>query len=188
MSYDEALDIVGRYAHRAGFRPVGISRFEGTVPPPDGAKLWTSTYAQLLVLNCPSSEKEELIKYARIGQEWIDVSCMNSERGDNYVVDGYLLIVLPAKPSVELWPTIRAIELDPLACRKHLAWPEDGLNPELRWLRIFRVTSLGIPSSPLATGMKGSPKLGSEVERKIVEDLKAARSAKKVAAQHAGAT
>ena len=181
MGFDEALDIVSTYAVRSGFRPDMPKPVVGAAQLPADAKLWISSYAQLLIIPCKGLAVEELVNVARNGQEWIDLTCQQRESETPAVFDGYLLIHLPQRPPFELTDCIRQIELDPRACRKHVAWPEDGEAAELRWLRVFRVTVSGLPSSPTSTGMPGSPILSSALETRLMEKLRGASSPKQVA-------
>jgi hypothetical protein len=110
---------------------------------------------------------------------------MQDERLGATVIDAYLLVLLAKKPTEPLESTLRTIELDPIACRKHFAWPENGDSPELQWFRVLRVTSLGLPSSSAAGGMTGSPVLESELQLRILDDIRTYRGGRQAAREHA---
>ena len=131
MSFDEPLQLVSTYALSAGFAVANPDALRGAPGLPDGSAFWRSGYAQLLVLKTEEREASQIRRLVQSGQEWLDLSCMNEERGGSAAVDGYLLLLLAHKPSGELDSAIRSIELDPVACRKHVAWPEDGDNAEV---------------------------------------------------------
>jgi hypothetical protein len=129
---------------------------------------WESSYARLLAIFVPKPDLVTFNICTEVGCEWLDETPIAS--GDR--IDNYLLLIVTETPSKEMREAIRAIELDPTICRKHVAWPEDTAEPDLKWARILRVTVLGVPTSPIATGMTGSPTLESDLHRQLLEDIK----------------
>jgi hypothetical protein len=158
---------------------------KGATELPTECRLWRSKYAQMLILQTEDDEVTKIKRIVQTGQEWLDLSCMDEEQGGSVAIDGYLLLLLSRKPSAPLDSVIRSIELDPVACRKHVAWPECGDSAEVRWLRIFRVTALGLPSSLDSTGMTGSPLLESHMQQRILDDIRQYRGGRQAARQHA---
>ena len=184
MTLDGALALFAQYATQVGFKETALPVFDQAPVIPATSTFWVSHYAHILVVSAEASD-EAVKTTAQSGQEWLDLSCMAQERQSGTVVDGYLLVLLNSAPGKSVEATIRALELDPTACRKHFAWPvESAIESDLVWARIFRVTAIGIPKSPKSTGMTGSPLLETPLQRKLLEDIKEFKG-RNAARQHA---
>jgi hypothetical protein len=143
MSYDEALALLARLATQVGFAKRDGAPPDKAPPLPAQSQLWVASYSQLLVVPLDSDDGESVREATRLGQDWLDLSCMKQEHETRKVVDGYLLILLPRQPDEEAKALITDLELNSTACRKHFAWPIGDTNePDLLWSRIFRVTSI----------------------------------------------
>lgn len=185
MIYDEAQNLFGRLALQVGFQKHVTPLLAGAPTIPSETTFWKSSYAQIIVVPIEIDSVKELHEIVQHAQEWLDLACMEEEQRLKTVTDGYILFLLPNQPAEEIEMNVRALELDPTACRKHFAWPDNSAtDPELIWGRIFRVTSLGIPRSPISAGMTGSPLLASEIEKLVLEDIKILKG-KTAARQHA---
>jgi hypothetical protein len=185
MKYDEAFTLLARLATAVGFAKRDSACPEKAPALPAQSQLWVASYSQLLVLPLDSDDEESVKEAARCGQDWLDLSCMKQEHETRKVVDGYLLILLPRQPNREVRALVRDLELNSTACRKHFAWPIGDTNEaDLLWLRIFRVTCIGIPDSPASAGITGSPLLQTDLEKKLLVDVKTLKG-KSAATQHA---
>lgn len=175
---------LGRFANLAGFVLSDLPAPDGAPELPPDAHLWRAPYAQLLALPIRKTDADSLMSAAAIGQQWLDLSCIEAERDDHRVMDAYLLLLSEEPMPDELFATIQEIELDPTACRKHVAWPLAGEDEEAIWRRLLRVTVLGLPPSPESSGMTNSPILDSEFEKRLLEDVKELKG-KAAARKHA---
>ncbi len=137
--------------------------------PPVGTALWTSSYAQLLLWPCPSSQTEAVQQSARAGQDWFDEVLLKAEeRLNGRPVDGYLVLALPTAPAAEAREDIRQLELSAQVCRKHLIWPEVNIGAaptEHIWSRVADVTVLGLPDTLRTSGAELLwPEIDSEAQ------------------------
>lgn len=160
------------YASQTGFSSAPLPTLTGAPVLPPKATLWRSTYAQILTIEFNLPTPDILQGHAKVGQEWLDVSSMALERNDHTVMDAYLLLVSLAALPREMLYVVRDIELDPTSCRKHVAWPLPGDSDDIVWRRLLRVTVLGLPISPQASGMTNTPTLNSDFEIRLLEDVK----------------
>jgi hypothetical protein len=185
MIFDEAHSLFARLASRAGFEQRAAPRLDEAPPVPPHTEFWKSSYAQIIVVPLEATSVEAVKKTVQHAQEWLDLACMEEERRFKAVIDGYILFLIATQPSEELEIGVRALELDPTACRKHFAWPNEAADdPDLIWARIYRVTALGIPLSPISKGMTGSPLLNTKLQKMVLEDIKNLKG-KAAARQHA---
>lgn len=175
---------LAKFAAQAGFANVVIESLSGAPKLPATAVLWRSSYAQLLVVPIEDTTERGLRVAAELGQEWLDVSCMAQERTDHRVMDAYLLLVSDDPLTNTQFAAVQEIELDPTACRKHVAWPFPGTEDEIVWRRLLRVTALGLPTSPAASGMTNTPALISEFQKNLLQDVKDLKG-RPAARQHA---
>jgi hypothetical protein len=177
-------DTLAKFAKLAGFAEVDLPALTGAPALPSDARLWSATYAQLLALPVSETDAMAFQNAAEIGQQWLDLCCIEAERNDRRVMDAYLLLLSAETLPTELFATVQAIELDPTACRKHVAWPLPGNDADSVWRRVLRVTVLGLPPSPEASGMTNSPVLVSDFQKQLLKDVKALKG-KPAARQHA---
>jgi hypothetical protein len=178
---------LAKFAAKAGFETAPIVALVGAPNLPVTALLWRSRYAHLLVVPIETATETALRAAAALGQEWLDVSCMAEERTDHRVMDAYLLLVSGEPLPGSLFAIVQEIELDPTACRKHVVWPYPGADEEdeeIVWRRLLRVTALGLPASPAASGMTNTPVLNSEFQIRLLKDVKDLRG-RAAARQHA---
>jgi hypothetical protein len=172
MTLAVAYSLIDRLAKQVGFEKSTLPQLDQGPDVGTCAILYTASYAQLLVIEAPTSG-EQLREAARRGQEWLDLACIERERQSGQVVDGYLLVLLATPPDRSIAETVRELELNPTTCRKHFAWPELSVQDEdLAWSRVYRVTSIGIPPSPEFTAMTGTPILDSSLQINILTDIK----------------
>jgi hypothetical protein len=172
MNLDRALELLDSLAKQVGFENAALPKLEQAPEIPALSRLWVAPYAQLLDIQSEPTE-DALRAAAQRGQEWLDLACMRTERKTENVVDGYLLILLTNPPEKSVQVVIRELELDPTACRKHFAWPEPSAeDDDLIWARIFRVTAIGIPTSPESSKMTGSPILETPLQKRLLSDIK----------------
>jgi hypothetical protein len=136
----ELVELLERHAKQVGIdRSIGVEA--------DG-RIWAGPYAQI-ALGIVKECTVPAIMAAKEGwQLKLDESLIRQEQANLTVIDGYLILSLPAPPDDTLRSTIRELEMDTFICRKHLVWPEEGNLPEEKWRRIFKVTVLGLPPSP----------------------------------------
>ena len=120
-------------------RGVGLSTSDRLDKAADGAALWLGPYASVLLW--PATEAD-LADTTNTAEAWFgDLLLREEDSRSARVLDGYLLICLPAKPPETLEPVLRSIELSTRICRKHVVWPEaDG-----EWRRFDSVTVLRLP-------------------------------------------
>lgn len=164
--------LVSERAFAVGFQKEKIADVKGAAAPSLGVQSWTASYAQLLLCNADLLGSDDLFQGVASAQEWIDLRCQQLEETAKSTIDAYLLVLLSKAPTPDVLDGIRALELNPVACRKHFAWPIDNaVSDELRWARILRVTCLAIPTSPSTSGMVGSPKLQDELQIAILEKI-----------------
>jgi hypothetical protein len=112
---------------------------------PAGSRLWSSSYARLLVCPLPEAgDHSELERRLRKAEAWLDEIILEHEdRGSP--LDGYLVLLLAAPPGLSLGNRLREIELDPAFCRKHVLWSEGGAG----WKRqLERVSVLALADTP----------------------------------------
>ncbi|TXC74323.1 hypothetical protein FSZ31_06400 [Sphingorhabdus soli] len=135
--------------HELGKRceTVGLRRAEPThdMPLPDGAAMWTSSYATLLLWPVASVETHVLEEAEITGQDWLDENLALKEGGS--LTDGYLVLALPSPPS-EIG-VIREIEQSTMVCRKHVIWFEE-LN-DLSWKGVEKITVIALPQPIIAS-------------------------------------
>nr|WP_314524467.1 hypothetical protein [uncultured Pseudomonas sp.] len=118
-------------------------------PLPIGTALWSSEYAVLLFWPSFASDPEGIINEAATAQGWFDelLSFKEKEKRKK-LIDGYLVLALPAAPEGEAKEEVRKLEISSLICRKHVVWPSaagDKRYNEQAWMRISDVTVLGLP-------------------------------------------
>lgn len=175
---------LAKFAKLAGFVETDLPTLTGAPALPPSARLWCAGYARLLSLPVADVSDAALQSYATTGQQWLDLCCIEAERSDHRVMDAYLLLISAETLPDELFATVQAIELDPTACRKHVAWPWPGDDEDTVWRRLLRVTVLGLPPSPEASGMTNSPILSTDFQKQLLKDVKALKG-KPAARQHA---
>jgi hypothetical protein len=174
---------LAKFAALAGFAQAKLPLLVGAPELPATAELWSASYARLLALPVSVTTHDALHAAALAGQEWLDLCCIEAERNDHRVMDAYLVLLSAQTLPDTLFATVQEIELDPTACRKHVAWPLSGDDDETVWRRLLRVTVLGLPPSPEASGMTNSPILESELQKRLLKDVKALKG-KPAARQH----
>jgi hypothetical protein len=173
---------LAKFAGLAGFAEAVVPALSGAPTLPTTARLWSASYAQLLALPISETNATALQAAAAAGQQWLDLYCIDAERNDHRVMDAYLLLISGEPLPDDLFASVQDIELDPTACRKHVAWPLLGDDDESVWRRLLRVTVLGLPPSPSASGMTNSPILNSDFQKRLLKDVKALKG--KPAARH----
>lgn len=116
---------------------------------PDGINLWSGDYASVLLWPVPSDDGAAFDVALRNGETWFAdyLSGAENQRGAR-VIDGYLLLHLPASPDDTLLPRIREAELSFKVCRKHVVWPYAGDLREPP--RLDAVTVLAVPEGVTA--------------------------------------
>jgi len=133
-----------------------LPRPETQVCPPEGATLWSSSYARVLLWPCGASDFASVEKAAVVGQAWFDEVLVQGERDTRgHPIDGYLVLALPQAPDANAREDIRCLELSVQVCRKHLIWPSSVSDVDYehgRWKRVADVTVLGLPDAPPAPG------------------------------------
>src|SRR5712691_9260455 len=101
------------------------------VQPPSGAALWANGYACVLLWPVHEAGAQALQTAADQGQGWFDAVLATREaNASGRVVDGYLVLALPAEPTEDLQEDVRKIELSSQICRKHLIWPTAPGEPK----------------------------------------------------------
>jgi hypothetical protein len=167
----QAIEMIHQFATAVDFHQTKPDQVDLAPELPVTSSLWESSYAEMLAL-CSVLTEDDIRNNVRIGQEWLDARCMKREAASGGVVDAYLIILLGEKPPKTLHDVVREIELDPTACRKHFVWPSEVDDKELRWSRIFKITAIGLPPSPLSVGMTNTPKLEDRTQIEILDDIK----------------
>lgn len=181
LSWQNSL---AKFAKLARFTEANIPTLSDAPDLPPHAHLWSAPYARLLALPVTEASASTLRKAVEIGQQWLDLCCIEVERKDHQVMDAYLLLLSVETLPEELFAAVQEIELDPTACRKHVAWPLPGDDEDTVWRRLLRVTVLGLPPSPEANGMTNSPTLESDFQKQLLKDVKALKG-KPAARKHA---
>lgn len=128
---------------------VGLQACSETRGATAGARLWSGRYAA--VLFWPAAP-DQLSVDVGLAEAWFAdfLSSEEALRGAR-VLDGYLLLGLPAKIDDAGVALVREIELSTRICRKHVIWPEETGE----WRRFDAVTVLGLP--PGVTSAQGEP-------------------------------
>lgn len=116
---------------------------------PGGSRLWSSSYARLLVCPMPKNVGEtEFEQRFESAQQWLDELLLeHEERGAP--LDGYLVLLLVEPPGPFLEARIRDIELDTSYCRKHVLWPEgEGWDRQLEKVTVLALVDTPSPAEP----------------------------------------
>ncbi|SEJ91736.1 hypothetical protein SAMN05518849_11837 [Sphingobium sp. AP50] len=133
---------------------------------PEGAGLWQSSYARLLLWPVTSLETSMFRKEAIIAEGVLDrLLEAESHKERRPTVDGYLVLALPQAPSEDDRELVTALELSPRICRKHCIWPaviKDDANQNSGWHRIADVTVVGLPDGKTAAEGAFWPTLDEE--------------------------
>ncbi len=144
-------------------------------PLPIGTTLWSSEYAVLLFWPSFASDREGIVTEAAKAQGWFDelLSFKEKEKRKK-LIDGYLVLALPAAPEGEAKEEVRKLEISSQICRKHVVWPRavgDKNYNEQAWMRISDVTVLGLPDVT-TTEVEGLywPEIDSEAQA-VWDDL-----------------
>lgn len=145
---------------------VGLGFLEAGPPEPAGeaellarATTWRSPFATLLVVPVESVEAT-LSRVTAAGEAWLR-DHIDAEEMQGRLVDGYLLIAAPRRPSGAAASAVDEVEQNPYTCRKHVLWPEDD-----SWRgRLLRVTTLSLPDPPPAVMMGAEAELPLAAER-----------------------
>jgi hypothetical protein len=162
-NFQELIDLIEKYA-----RTVGIDR---PFPAEGDGRIWAGRYAQIALCMVKECSIDALMDAKERWQQKLDESLVRQEQANLTVIDGYLLLALPAPPDDSLRARIREVEMDTFICRKHVVWPEKGELPEERWRRLFKVTVLGLPPSPPLSGGPNVPAL-SGTQRSIWRQIR----------------
>lgn len=127
---------------------VDLARVDGASLP-EGINLWSGDYASVLLWPVLSDDGAAFDLALRDGESWFAdyLNGAESQRGAR-VIDGYLLLQLPASPENTLLPRIREAELSFKVCRKHVVWPYAGDLTEPP--RLDAVTVLAVPKGVTA--------------------------------------
>lgn len=139
-NHHDLIDLIGKYA-----KVVGIDR---QFPAEADGRIWAGRYAQIALCIVKECSIEKISDAKDGWQQKLDESLVRQEQANLTVIDGYLILALPAPPDDSLRAHIREVEMDTFICRKHVVWPEQGDAPEEIWRRVFKVTVLGLPPSP----------------------------------------
>lgn len=159
----ELVELIERHA-----KQVGIDRILGVEA--DG-RIWAGRYAQVALAIVKECTATAIMAAKESWQLKLDESLIRQEQANLTVIDGYLILSLPAPPDDALRSTIRELEMDTFICRKHLVWPEEGNLPEERWRRIYKVTVLGLPPSPELSGGVSLPAL-NDLQRRLWKEIR----------------
>jgi len=157
-TFETLFALVEQYA-----KSVGIE--EWIYSTEHGDQIWGSKYSMIALWKVSNCSINSIVDAKRVGQQTIDEVITLREKEYSTVIDGYLILVLPERPDEKLREFIRQIEMDTGVCRKHVVWPEDGASPEEIWRRIFKVTVLGLPSSPGPASGVNMPNLDESQKR-----------------------
>lgn len=118
--------------------------------PPEGATLWTSSYAHLMLWPV-GQDGQTLAQVAEAGEAWFDEWLMHTERSARgRSIDGYLVLALLNAPQNDEREHVRRLELSTHVCRKHVIWPNslnNGEAPLTEWTRLADITMLGLPEA-----------------------------------------
>lgn len=161
---DWPYDLLDEMCKRVGLlRHALLPEFIEVEKPPDIVAWWDSEYAQLLMWPVPEPSVETIRKVSVRGSDWLDHSLAKAEKKDQAVIDGYLVLVLPAMPSLDILEELRRIETSTQVCRKHVAWPQYDNNQAI-WHRLMELTVIGLPKGNQGESGTGWPVLGTEEE------------------------
>lgn len=165
-----AREQIDELCAKVGFvRAEYLPQPEATNRAPEGAALWSSSYARVLLWPCGASDSVSVEQAAAVGQAWFDEVLIQGERATRgRPIDGYLVLALPQAPDAKAREDIRRIELSAQVCRKHLIWPSSATEVDhesSRWQRVDDVTVLGLPDAIAAPGPELQwPELDTEAE------------------------
>lgn len=114
-----------------------------------GARIWTGSYAAVLLWPALAKDVQTLESAAKAGEAWLAEFLLSVETARSArVIDGYLLLLLAAKPSEDLLEQVRELELSFRVCRKHVIWPLDSDTTQRP--RLDAVTVLALPDGVTA--------------------------------------
>lgn len=165
-----AADQLNRLCIKVGLdRTLQLPVPEIAIATPEGAALWSSSYARVLLWPCAGGDLGAVEQAAAQAQAWFDEILVQAERTSyGGLIDGYLVLALPEPPEDVAREEIRRLELSAQVCRKHLIWPstptEHNYEPSL-WQRVADITVLGLPeaSAPLSNELHW-PNLDTEAQ------------------------
>ena len=126
-----------------GFRRREIVPTPGEMKFPEGAQLWRSSFATILLVPVSVAGDHALASARDAAAAWMREH-LDDEEGRGNLLDGYVLLALPESPPLNS-SVVGEIEQDPYTCRKHVLWPagEGG-----SWRpRLLCVTTLGLPEA-----------------------------------------
>lgn len=118
---------------------------DAEVPYPTA--FWRGAYAQCLAVELPDLDEATFSRAWREAQDCLD-SCLQAQERDGLgPVDGYLVLVLPGPPAEGIRKQVRRAELDTVACRKHVTWPDQLGRDNSEWAGLLLTTVLGLPDA-----------------------------------------
>jgi len=156
------------------FQATKLPSVEHQDAPPEGATLWQSPYANVLLWPCEANCLDDIKTASGRGENWFDqVLCGEETKRAGGVVDGYLVLALSQQPPTDTRDDIRRLELSSLICRKHLIWPstpDDKDHEPGLWRRVADVTVVGLPHVDVpATGDLHWPELDQDAKAQFDE-------------------
>ncbi len=166
---------LGDLCEAVGLRQVAkLPLVDNVDAPPEGATLWQSSYAIVLLWPCQANCLDDIVGAVERGQSWFDlVLCAEEAKRAGRVVDGYLVLALSQAPSAEARDDVRRLELSSLICRKHLIWPstpDENDHEQGLWRRVADVTVVGLPEVEVpATGDLHWPILDEDAKAQLDE-------------------
>jgi hypothetical protein len=122
-----------------------------------------SHYASALLWPVQGSSLANLRDQALIAEALLDKKLTQRE-SSGVVIDGYIILAL-SEHTEDMRTTILDIEQNTRLCRKHITWVSEG-----RWIRVERITSLGLTPSEEQSDVLEFPEL-DEVAQTLVDEL-----------------
>lgn len=194
--WDRLCDETDELGASVGFRRADPAPAAREAELPEGARVWRSSFATILLVPVAASGDQSLASACDAAAAWVREHLEDEEGGGN-LLDGYLLLALPEPPPQDS-SVVGEIEQDPYTCRKHVLWPagEGG-----SWRpRLLYVTTLGLPDAvfppalvagvalpaPAAHALELWERFGSAA--RVAEEIHgaAAQAAEEETAAHAG--
>jgi hypothetical protein len=127
-------------------------------------ELWQSDFAILALVHVSKADLMCIDQTLSFASQWL-LPLLEGEEKSGRLIDGYLLLALPAKPDGDLLTRVREIERETSLCRKHVLWPDDDNS----WSASLNgVTTLGLPAAAPPSGALVEPTLPSVATQALI--------------------
>lgn len=130
---------------------------------PENLVYWESHYASALLWPVHGNSLSNLREQALAAEGLLDKK-LTLRESSGVVIDGYIILAL-SDHTEEMRTTILEIEQNTRLCRKHITWVS-----EERWIRVERITSLGLTPTENRSDSLVFPEL-DDIAQKLIDEL-----------------